>query len=270
MSDDTTANGFIEIRPPSSKAKLPDRIEVYISRVQPQQCSPLLKDLRQGFGNKEEALAHLKRVRRCTVPTNVSPPIKKPKTANPSAVLLEVLIGLAEHEYRFSFLKKKYSLQLEKRWLPGRPAESQQEREEFNKEWPTIYFHEQSVEHRKQELELSLTEIKAMQEGMQHAIEDAIRARESLQSKGNTVAMTVMSGAVIMCPTSGRLVARANDERKIQQSDAVVPDVRNPLCTSTLFAIQGVSRKERAAAIGHGMDSVAFQKGQYLCTGYVT
>jgi hypothetical protein len=61
MSDDTLANGFMEIRPPPSKAKLPDRIEVYISRVQPQQCSSLLKDLQQGLGNKEEALAHLKR-----------------------------------------------------------------------------------------------------------------------------------------------------------------------------------------------------------------
>jgi hypothetical protein len=269
MSDDTLANGLMEIRPPPSKAKLPDRIEVYISRVQPQQCSSLLKDLQQGFGNKEEALAHLKRVRRCTVPTNVPPPIKKPKTTNSSAVLLEVLIGLAEHKHRWSFLEKKYSLQLEKRCLPGRPVESQQEREEFNKEWPTIYFHKQSVEHQQQELELSLTEIKAMQEGMQYAIEDAIRAREFFQLQGNAVAMKV-NGAVIMCPTSGRVVARANDECKMQQSDSGVPDVRNPLCTSTLLAIQGVSRKERAAAVGHGMDSVAFQKGQYLCTGYVT
>jgi predicted RNA-binding Zn-ribbon protein involved in translation (DUF1610 family) len=195
--------------------------------------------------------------------------MKKPKTTNSSSVLLEVLMGLAEHEHRWSFLEKKYSLQLEKRWLPGRPAESQQEREEFNKEWPTIYFHKQSVEHQQHELELSLTEIKAMQEGMQHAIEDATRAREFCQSQENTVA-TRVSGAVIMCPTSGRVVTRANEERKMQQSDAGVPDVRNPLCTSTLLAIQGVSRKERAAAVGHGMDSVAFQKGQYLCTGYVT
>lgn len=270
MADNTLANGFTEIRPPPSKAKLPDRIEVYISRVQPQQCSPLLKDLQQEFGNKEEALSHLKRVRRCTVPTNVPPPIKKPKTTNSSAVLLEVLMGLAEYGRRWYFLEKKYSLQLEKRWLPGRPAESLQEKEEFNKEWPTIYFHKQSVEHKHQELELSGTEITAMQEGMLHAIEDATRAREFCQAQANTAVAMRVSGAVIMCPTSGRVVSRANEERKMQQSDAGVPDVRNPLCTSTLLAIQGVSRKERAAAVGHGMDSDAFQKGQYLCTGYVT
>jgi hypothetical protein len=275
MADDydTLANNkcFIEIRPLPSKAKRPDRIEVYVSRVQPQQCSPLLKDLQQHFGNKEEVLAHLKRVRRFTVPTCMPPS----KTGNSSAVVLEleVLLGLVEHEHRWSFLEKRYSLHKEKRWLPGQPAESKEEQEEFNKEWPTLYFHKQSLEHQQQQLELSEAEITAMQEGMQHAIDDAIRAREcccrNQSQKNNTVSMRV-TGAVIVCPTSGSVVSRANNERKIQQSETGVPDdVSNPLCTCTLLAIQGVSRTERAAAVGHGMDSNVFQKGQYLCTGCV-
>jgi hypothetical protein len=272
MADHTLESNecFIEIRPLPSKAKLPDRIEVYISRVQPQQCSPLLKDLQQHFGNKEEVLAHLKQVRRCTVPADMPSPVKKSKTEKSSAVVLEVLLGLVEHEHRWSFLEKRYSLHVEKRWLPGRPAESKEEQEEFNKQWPTFYFHNQSVQHQQQELELAEPEIAAMQEGMRHAIDDAIRARECCRRSHETTVSMTMSGAVITCPTSGSVVARANDERKMQQSDTVgMPDVRNPLCTSTLLAIQGVSRAERAAAVGHGMDSGAFQKGQYLCTGYV-
>jgi len=33
------------------------------------------------------------------------------------------------------------------------------------------------------------------------------------------------------------------------------------------LAIQGVSRRERTQAMGHGMDSDLFRNGQYLCTG---
>jgi hypothetical protein len=288
MADnDTLANNskcFIEIRPLPSKAKVPDRIEVYISRVQPQQCSALLKDLQQHFGSKEDVLSHLKHVRRsCTVPPaddgTPPPPVKKSNTGNNNspAVVLEVLLGLViEHEHRWSFLEKKYSLHLEKRWLPGRPAESEEEREEFNKEWPTIYFHKKSLQHQQQELELTDAEIAAMREGMQHAIDDAIRARESCRPSSSVSSIRRVSGAVIACPTSGCVVARANDERRMQQQSntAGMPNVRNnnnnPLCTSTLLAIQGVSRKERASAVGHGMNSDAFQKGQYLCTGYVS
>ena len=46
------------------------------------------------------------------------------------------------------------------------------------------------------------------------------------------------------------------------------PEKANPLCTSVILAIQGVSRKERSAASGKGMGSDDFKNGQYLCTGY--
>jgi hypothetical protein len=42
----------------------------------------------------------------------------------------------------------------------------------------------------------------------------------------------------------------------------------NSLATPIVWEIQGVSRKERAVAMKEGLSSAAFQKGQYLRTGY--
>mgnify|MGYP000450884819 CR=1 FL=1 len=47
-----------------------------------------------------------------------------------------------------------------------------------------------------------------------------------------------------------------------------LPDRANPLCSSVILAIQGVSRRERSAAAGQGINSDEFKNGQYLCTGY--
>jgi tRNA(Arg) A34 adenosine deaminase TadA len=61
--------------------------------------------------------------------------------------------------------------------------------------------------------------------------------------------------------------------QKLQQQRSSKPSSSisihdNPLATSIVLAIQGVSRKERQKAISDGMESSEFQKGQYLCTGY--
>jgi len=269
---------FIEIRPPPSKSKLPNRVQVYITRVKPQQCGPLIKDhLQHQFGGREEAIAHLKRVRKCsggptgnttTTTTTDDPPTKKAKTVD----MLQVLLGAVSPEYSeddCTPLLTKYSCKLETRWLPGRPAESKEELEEFNKEWPTVYFHKQTEQHKQEELAFTNEEALEMRDGMQHAIQDACRARE-LCGNDTVAASTCTTGAIIMCPVTHTVVATANEERQLQQQTAgeSVSDFVNPLCTSVLLAIQGVSRKERTAAVGHGMDSEVFQKGQYLCTGY--
>ena len=266
---------FVEIRPPpSNQPKLPDRIQVYIARVQPQQCGPLIQDLQRQFGTRANGIGHLKRVRNCKQPilaTDPSPPrpTKKSKTIDHT---LEVVLGVVDDNNGNDYtpLLTKYSSTLETKWLPGRPAESKEELEEFNKMWPTVYFHKQTLEHRERELELTTAEVKAMQEGMQHAIDDAIRARRETWTGASNNGTSWLAGAVIMDPKNGNVVATACDERKEQQSSGdTIPDWIDPLCTSVLLAVQGVSRKERAAAVGYGMDSDAFQKGQYLCTGYV-
>ena len=183
---------------------------------------------------------------------------------NNNTTILEVLLGTVAQDdddnarNQWSALIETYGLVLEKRWLPGRPADSKEELDEFNKEWPTVYFHKQSLEFKEEELALSATEIQAMRDGMQHALDDAQHAAVETCDDVQT-----MGGSVVMCPTTARVVARASDERLLQQTDLH----KNPLCTAPILAIQGVSRLERAAAVGHGMDTLAFQQGQYLCTG---
>jgi hypothetical protein len=80
-------------------------------------------------------------------------------------------------------------------------------------------------------------------------------------------------GAVAVDPNLQKVVSRSYDEwrTKVELSDGNNEFVKkilleNPLNTPIMFCIQGVSRVEREAAMGKGMDSEAFKKGQYLCT----
>lgn len=95
-----------------------------------------------------------------------------------------------------------------------------------------------------------------------------------------------MIGAVIVNPVTNSIVSTSSDERQcqIQELDKsmsqhnstnalLFPEVMNPLCTSIMLAIQGVSRTERGNAMHYGIDHAKFKRGQYLCTGldlYVT
>jgi len=75
------------------------------------------------------------------------------------------------------------------------------------------------------------------------------------------------TGTVVSCASDERIL-QANMESKESESKQwpSFPDYTNPLCTSTLLAIQGVSRIERMNAIGHGIESAEFQKGQVRAT----
>ena len=216
--------------------------------------------------HRSESIAHLKRVR--TVPlsttTTDSPPTKKLK----SETTLQVLLGAVDDSCQndWSEVLNKYDASLETCWLPGRPAQSKEELEEFNKQWPTIYFHKKSQQHEQEQLALTRKDIDEMMDGLQFAIDDAKQAMQLMN--GNENGRLCTSGAIVMCPVTRTVVATANTERIQQHAPGEPPpDAMNPLCTSILLAIQGVSRKERAAAVGYGMDSETFQKGQYLCTG---
>jgi tRNA-specific adenosine deaminase 3 len=227
-NDDNDEALFIEIHPPTTASTKPDRIEVVTTTVDPKLCGPLLKELSKLAGKKDEALAHLKRVKRkqyADSSNSDGPPKKKAK------IDLQVLLGRDEKE--IARLVETYNLEPKQEW------------EDFNQLWPTIYFHKNTQEHRAQELQLSKDELNAMVRGMEHALEDG--------------------AAVIVNPAAdGVVVSRSQDELVHQEEASRV----NPLCSPVMLAIQGVSRAERRAALGHGMNSDTFRTGQYLCTGF--
>ena len=162
-------------------------------------------------------------------------------------------------------------LELVSQTVPGRPAQSKEELHQFNQLWPTIYFHTQSEQHKKQQLHLTEQERQQMVFGMHQAQQDAAAAAAA----GNAPAAAATTiGAVIVSPITGKVVAWAHKELLLQQPQQQRnPDQKdnnnnNPLLqTPVLLCIQGVSRLERETAITRGMDSPVFQKGQYLCNG---
>jgi tRNA-specific adenosine deaminase 3 len=234
---------FTEIYPsPSLTERLPDRIEVFICTVHPKCCGPLLKNL-----PRLEQLSHLKRVRREKVSqakndNEVEPACKKSKHEDE----LHILIGPATDETSkvVQPLIDKYKLQIHRASIPGRPADSKEELEEFNKIWPTLYFHKKTTEHKLSVLELTADELASMTMGMREAIADG--------------------AAVIMDPKTKEIVSKASEELASQGCSIA----NNPLASPPILAIQGVARRERQAALRKGMTSSDFRQGQYLCTGY--
>lgn len=217
-----------------------------------------------------------------TTSSSTSPFKKKQKTDNQKPMHLEIL--LREVEYCDQLVLKRKTdndstmlstvelLQqtwnvpnIEKRMVPGRPPESHSEWQDFqNNYWPTNFFAEKSKEHLEKQLQLSQAEIDQMIEGMQQAIKDSSRSLQQHTKK--------KVGCVIMNPLTGKVVSTSSEECEQQQyqtrKEALPNNNNNPLATSILLGIQGISRQERNKAISDGMESSKFQKGQYLCTGY--
>jgi len=194
-----------------------------------------------------------------------------------------------------------------KRQVPGRPPASQTEWEEFNNHcWPTLYFPQRFDEFQEKQLELTKDELHCMAWGMQQALADACTFNiPQDNSTGTTTVTAEMTtnitaavGAVIVDPKTSQVISQASAERRLQKpwnysssSSSSLADVPttanhattnnnnhnhttadnnydNPLATSIMLAIQGVSRREREKALQQGMASTEFQSGQYLCTGY--
>ena len=157
--------------------------------------------------------------------------------------------------------------------LPGRPAETKEELQQWNANlWPTLFFEKKTDQFKEEELQLSIEETNTMLEGMRAAVQDAIVGRRKWQEYKTAILCrddrTIsfpgcdISGVVVMNPQSSSIVSRASDERVLQSGNNAFPDEQNPLCTSTILAIQGVSRAERQNALGHGMESKEFKRGQ--------
>lgn len=331
-SDQNVHDLFVEILL-EKEIELPDRIEAFVSQIEPRHCRSVLKDLAaklplQNFstdghqnaniGQKDfTPMGHLKRVRRrqATISTDIimpddtdtnqsntnththscsssnetsSPPPPKKRTHNektqgsPQLHLLEIVLS-SVHDFKetewMSQVIQKYNLHLERRWLPGRPAESKLELDEWNCIWPTIYFHKKSKEHKKQELDLTRVELLGMKHGMEEAIRDGQKAPQSEAATTTrfhnhyfSSSKLPLGGAVVMHPETQSIIATASEERQTQRNNSPGSETsflgqRNPLCTAAMLAIQAVSRLERKVAMGHGMDSEHFKSGQYLCTG---
>lgn len=198
--------------------------------------------------------------------------------------------------FKLQQIIQSYNLKLNKKDLPGRPAKSQAELLEWNQSnwWPTLYFAKQSDEFKESELELDLMkeEYGTMTQGMKAAFSDAKMYKEH----GIEVDDEFMYGAVIICPTTAKIISTSFDEmdaivrenscsssdgdgndchdrsegkyQQAQNGNSMDEEkVRNllfecPLSTPVMFAIQGVSRKERKAAIGLGMDNDEFKNNQ--------
>ncbi|KAL3795027.1 hypothetical protein HJC23_006348 [Cyclotella cryptica] len=206
--------------------------------------------------------------------------LRSNKKAHPHDRILTLESILAKHDLSTNCLVR--------RSLPGRPAESKEELQQWNSTlWPTLFFEKKTVQFKEEELLLTPEETAIMMKGMQAAVEDAHIGRQQwkeyasncCQGKRKTFEYKNIHGVIVMNPKSASVVSRASDERYLQcqpmSSDDIdtsrrssFPDETNPLCTSTILAIQGVSRAERRNAMGHGMESDEFKRGQYLCTGY--
>jgi hypothetical protein len=188
--------------------------------------------------------------------------------------------------------------QLEIIHLPGRPPQSVEEYQQWNQTiWPCT-FYPLRVEaaaaaansNNSNHTHLTLEQVDYMQFGMHAALEDLHSKRHASNHDG------MRGGAIIMRPptsvllstTTGAaaeaanvatkdspcslptIIARSTDEYHKQQQSSSSSSFHNPLSTSPIvLALQGVSRLERQAAMGDGMNHPNFQKGQYLCTGYV-
>ena len=218
----------------------------------------------------------------------IEPPKKtnKRKKNNVSGnVELQILIGSVSHidfilegnnEHNLLVRAKLYELissnklNLQKIKLPGRPAQSQSELDDWKLNWwPSLYFEKQSVEYKKKDNALSIEDEWGF---MKSSLIDAINDGKKYVEEGD-LDVWEGCGAVAVDPNSQKVVSRSYDEwrTKIEKSDGNNEFLKNillenPLNTPVMFCIQGVSRVEREAAMGKTMDSEAFKKGQYLCT----
>ena len=286
---------------------------------EPKQCSELIKALdsflplrvrnkNKGKNNlgdhvycrTEYPLGHLRRIRRVektvyevenskNIEEKKSPSKKRQRKTNEEVkISMEVLVYSPsiihyhddeQTKQALSDTISRFRLKLEERLLPGRPAKSKEELAEFNKLWPTLYFHEQSDEYKETELTLTSEETRQMSDGITCAVEDASSCKSQYRAwlLSKTLSCRRSSdlkigGVVVIDPTTGEVVSQSSEERRLllqsKDQSSAFPDEENPLCTPILLALQGISRKEREAAIGLGMNSPEFAGGQYLCTGF--
>ena len=223
---------------------------------------------------------------------------KKNKNNLKNTFRLDVIIGTPYKTYlkcskeSLNRIQNQYKLTpFETINVPGRSANSKEELIEWNQIWPTLYFHRKTDEHLLESLALTIDDLKNMSMGMKEAIQDAKKIRNQISickdeatlltknssswktrrteseniSLENVESPASYAGVAIVCPLTNCVVSRASEEL-VEQYESITkknqPWKWNPLSTSIILAIQGVSRKERMVAVGKGMESDDFKKGQ--------
>jgi len=229
---------------------------------------------------------------------HVTTATRKRKKETSTSVSLRIIIGPVEQvdhlllhtsegskSVKLRQIITNLNLELVREILPGRPAKSRVELNNWNNQnngdgwWPSLFFEKQTLEFKEKELKLDIhEEWGSMRNGMLAAIEDSRRFQEEgILSEKDSNGEHIFCGAVVICPLTQKVVSNAFDEWRAQASDCYDKNIEegdikmrmkeNPLSTPILLAMQGVSRRERTQAMGHGMDSDLFRNGQYLCTG---
>jgi tRNA-specific adenosine deaminase 3 len=226
---------FVEIRQ-ETKEKRPRTIEAFVVEVEPRECSQIVKKLARTFP-LSKYFQHLKRVRK---PPNPIQNDDGEQTTKKPKLMLQLLIGSEQDtlDGTVSDMGPFHRVA-----VPGRPPESSEENKEFNALWPTNFFPLKSDEHKEQEM--AITDHKEL-EFIQQTIKEALSTKS----------------VVIVDPNTRTIVSRSKEEAALQKSGVH----NNPLATPILFALQGVSRRERHAA--SNLSGEDFSKGQYLCTGF--
>ena len=272
-------------------------VQVIVSKVEPRQCGPLVKDLsRLQREEDRERLAHLRRVHRIEEPiaetTNVndggptngsSPPAKKPKTNEKDNGERN-----DEHETNTKATKRKRKQKQKgkrggpitlrillgfdnddtRQWLQDHgliekygldPVSTVVPGRSANtQEELEQWNHSWPTHYFPNQQKKGLDETEIAQ--MVYGMQQAIADGHQNQFS---------YGAVMMDPRTSKVVSTSHDEYMAQTClDSQGRLLKsNPLVSPVLLCIQGVCRLERAAAAKQGMDSPDFQGGQYICTG---
>ena len=111
---------------------------------------------------------------------------------------------------------------LVRRSLPGRPAGTRDELEEWNAtSWPTLFFEERTTRYREDMSALTYEEARAMAAGMAEAVEDALEGRRQRggcrEEERDDRPRAIPTGVVVTNPLDGSIVSRSSEERWLRR-----------------------------------------------------
>ena len=145
----------------------------------------------------------------------------------------------AKIELSLTSILDKYNIspkspQFKRRPLPGRPASTRVELDQWNQTlWPTLFFEKKTTQYKEEQKALTSDEVEMMILGMREALDDAVMGRRQWKewNQGAQCNDTFVSnhklndeefrtpfiaGAVVMDPLTGSTVSRASHEREKQ------------------------------------------------------
>lgn len=260
--------------------------DAYVTETRPHDCGLLIQRIKaklESLSKHLVDLGHLKRVKRlspnlcdCSDKSTTSRSntrddsssiTKRARHSQAENVRLFVLLGHANSMDDFfssdtkedtgpvSKILEAFGVSnVQKIKVPLRAALSNIEWKEFNAMWPTNYFAEMTMEFQEEQRKLSEDDIRYMKMGLDEAVKDKCSS-------------LTKEGTVIISPSDGSILSRSAEEGRLQENMLPNFHYSNPLATSLIFAIQGISRREREAASNLGMQNQEFTGGQYICTG---